>query len=120
MKSLQERMPAILTRGMVGAAAKIGVQKEAEKRLGFLGGLGATLLTKAVTNADLRSWLSLPAEVQAAQLSLPPGPNELTLAAYDWAEKVAVEVVPGSYTFVTVRGLPGYKAITVANVKAES
>jgi hypothetical protein len=120
VKSLQERMPGILTRGTLGAAAKIAVQKETEKKLGFFGGLAATVLTKVVTNADLRSWLSLPAEVQAAQLSLPAGANELTLSAYDWAEKVKVDVVPGTYTFVTVRGLPGFKTIHVANVKAES
>ena len=111
VKNLKERMPAILTRGTLGAVAKMEGQKEAEKNFGFFGKLAAKALTAAITNADLRSWQSLPSEIQAAQFTLPAGTNELNLAAYDWAEKVLVKVVPGATTFVTVRSVPGFKTI---------
>ena len=111
VKSLKERMPAIVTRGSLGAVAKIAAQKEAEKQFGFFGKIAAKVATKGLTNADLRSWLSIPSEVQAAQFTLATGTTELTLAAYDWTDKVIVDVATGSTTFVIVRGIPGYKTI---------
>ena len=116
VKSLKERLPGILARGTLGAFGKIQAQKKAEQEFGFLGKLITGIVTKAVTNADLRSWLSLPAEVQAAQLVLPPGTHELLLTASDWNEKVAVEVTPGTTTFITVRAVPGCHAITATTL----
>ena len=72
-----------------------------------------------VTNADLRSWLSLPSEVQAAQLALPPGSSDLTLASpFGWTEHLPVEVTPGSTTFITVRAVQGFKSITSTTFSA--
>jgi hypothetical protein len=116
VKSLQERMPSILTRSTLGAVAKIQAQKEVKKQFGFFGGLAASIASKLVTVADLRSWLSLPAEMQSAQFALQPGPTELTLTAYDWTEKVAMDVAPGSYTFVMVKAVPGFKAIRTVSL----
>ena len=116
VRSLKERIPALITRGVAGGVAKLATQKEAEHQLGPLGGLFAKVVTKAVTNADLRSWLSLPSEVQAAQFALPPGPSDLTLAAHGWSERVALNVVPGATTFITVRGVGGHKSITTATI----
>jgi len=117
LKSLQERMPEILARGTLGAVAKIEAQKEIKKNLGFFGGLAATIATKAVTSADLRSWLSLPAELQTTQFHLQPGPAELTLSSFDWSEKVALDVAPGTTTFVMVKAVPGFKNISTASVR---
>jgi len=116
VKALQERMPGILTRSTLGAAAKIEAQKKAQDQFGFFGGLAATIASKLITVADLRSWLSLPAEIQSAQCILQPGPAELTLSAYDWTEKVAMDVAPGSYTFLMVKAIPGFKTITTVSL----
>jgi hypothetical protein len=117
VKSLQERMPEIVARGTLGAVAKIAAQKEIKDNFGFFAGLAAAVATKAVTSADLRSWLSLPAEVQTAQFTLQPGATELTLSSYDWAEKVALDVAPGTYTFLMIKAIPGFKSIKAASVK---
>jgi hypothetical protein len=116
VKALQERLPAILTRSTLGAVAKIEAQKKAENQYGFFGGLAASVASKLVTVADLRSWLSLPAEIQSAQFILRPGPTELTLSAYDWTEKVAMNVAPGSYTFLMVKAIPGFKTISTVSL----
>jgi hypothetical protein len=120
VKALQEQMPAILARGTIGAAAKVEAQKKVENNFGFFAGLAATIATKAVTNADLRSWLSLPAEVQSAQFTLQPGRTELTLSAYDWSEKVALDVVPGTTTFMMIKAVPGFRTIKTASIKGLS
>jgi hypothetical protein len=118
VKALQERMPAILARATAGALGKIEAQKKAEQQGGWLGKMAAKVATSLVTNADLRSWLSLPAEIQAAQLSLPPGRNELNLQAADWTDQVNVTVTPGGTTIVVVRAAHGAKTITSTQIKA--
>ena len=116
VKSLQERMPAIFARGTLGALGKIQAQKKAEEGFGILGKMLAGIVTQAVTNADLRSWLSLPAEVQVAQLVLAPGARELLLSGNGWLEKATLQVLPGSTTFVTVRAVPGRRTLTVTSL----
>jgi hypothetical protein len=111
VKSLQERMPGILTRGLLGAVAKGEVQQRAEQNYGLLGGLLSKAATAAVTSADGRSWLSLPAEVQVARFTLEAGANRLELRAPGLAESVSLEVAPASHSFILVRSLPGFKRV---------
>lgn len=111
VKSLQERMPGILARGLLSAAAKGEMQKRAEKEWGLFGGLVSAVATLATTSADRRAWQSLPAEVQVAQFSLPAGPNTLSMRGPGWLETVPVTVAPGSRTFLVVRAFPGYRRI---------
>ena len=119
VKALQEAMPAILVRATAGALGKIQAQKKAEQQGGWLGKMAAKVVTAAVTNADLRSWLSLPAEVQVAQFTLPVGPNDLTLLASDWSERVKVNLTPGGTTLVVVRSAHGAKTIATTNMKVD-
>jgi hypothetical protein len=111
VKSLQERMPGILTRGLLGAVAKGEKQKKAEKEWGFLGSLLSGVAAVAATSADRRSWQSLPAEVQVARFQLPPGPNTLSVRGPGWTEPVPVDIAPGSQTFLVVRAFPGYRRV---------
>jgi hypothetical protein len=115
VKALQERMPEILLRGTAGAIAKVQAQKKATKTFGLFGQLASIVATKVVTVADLRSWLSLPAEVQTAQFTLPAGPADLSLASYDWTEHLGLQVTAGGTTFLLVRAAPGFHSLkTVA------
>lgn len=113
VKALQERMPGILARGLLGAVAKGEVQQNAEKNWGPFAGLISKVASAVMTSADRRSWLSLPAEVQVARFQLDPGPNQLELRAPGLAGKVPLEVGPGSLTFLVVRAFPGYQRIDV-------
>ena len=117
VKALQEQMPAILARATLGALGKIQAQKKAEQQGGWLGKMVSQVATKLVTNADLRSWLALPAEIQVAQFALPAGPNQLTLLAPEWTDRLALTVTPGATTFVVVRAAQGYKTITTTLVR---
>ncbi len=118
VKSLQERMPGILTRGLLGAIAKGEMQVKAEKEYGPFGGFLSQVASAAVTSADRRSWLSLPAEVQVARFNLPPGPNPIQLRGPGLAETVTVNAAPGSSTFVLVRAFPGFRRIDVRTFQA--
>ena len=118
VKALQERLPGILTRGLLGAIAKGQMQEKAEKNWGPFGGLISKVATAVMTSADRRSWLSLPAEVQVARFMLDPGPNQLELRAPGLAGKVALDVSPGSLTFMVVRAFPGYQRFEVRTFPA--
>jgi hypothetical protein len=118
VKALQERMPEILLRGTAGAIAKVQAQKKATQSFGLFGQLASIVATKVVTVADLRSWLSLPAEVQTAQFTLPAGPADLTLASYEWTEHLGLQVTAGGTTFLLVRAAPGFHSLKTVALQA--
>ena len=115
VKNLKERMPGIITRGTLGAVAKIEVQKKAEKEFGFFGKLAAKVATKALTNADLRSWLSLPSEVQVVSFSAVAGQTDLVVAVDGWSETMPINVLAGGTTFAVVRGVSGNRSVLAKN-----
>lgn len=110
-KALQERLPGILTRGLLGAIAKGAVQKESGDRYGPVAGFLAGVAGYVLTSADRRAWLSLPAEIQVAQGELAPGRQTVQLRGPDWTGSVDLDIAPGSRTFLLVRAFPGYRRI---------
>jgi uncharacterized protein len=102
-RNLQERLPAILARGLAGALAKARIQAEAEERTGPLGGFLAKVATVGGTRADLRSWLGLPAEVQVALCDLPAGENHVHLTTPGLTSALTLQVPTGGRTFLLVR-----------------
>jgi hypothetical protein len=118
VKALQERMPGILVRGLLGAIAKGGLQQDAEKKYGAFAGLVAKVASFALTSADRRSWLTLPAEVQVAAAELDPGASVVTLRGPGWEEKVSLDIAPGSHSFILVRAFPRYKRVDVKTFAA--
>ena len=118
VKSLQERMPAMLVRGLLGAVAKGELQVRTEKEYGAFAGLVSRLASAVVTSADRRSWLCLPAEIQVARFRLDPGRHALALDAPGLADTVTLELAPGSLSFLLVRALPGFRRIDVRTFQA--
>ncbi|MCF8266662.1 MAG: hypothetical protein K9I69_01180 [Ignavibacteriales bacterium] len=67
------------------AAGKIGqaVKKNSNDLLGFLAGTAANILSDISENADLRSWITLPAYSFAAETELPPGEYDVIINYLD-------------------------------------
>jgi hypothetical protein len=85
--SLSARMPAITARAVARAISK-GVMQESvdsagqrndDAAIALLGSLLIRVAALATERADTRSWLTLPANVQLARLSLPPGSYDVTV-----------------------------------------
>lgn len=84
-KNLDSHMPAIIARSVARVVVKALANKRArqaatnnnnnnnEAMIGALGALAFQVATVATERADTRSWLTLPANIQLARLSLPPG-----------------------------------------------
>jgi hypothetical protein len=102
VKALKEQVPGMLVRQVLRARTKYEMQKKAAQQ----GGLGAQLLTNIYNlvseQADLRSWLTLPANVQAARLPLPAGNHTLTFFGTSGSVSAPVTVRAGSTTIIRV------------------
>lgn len=92
VKSLQEKMPIILTRQLIRAVAKAVAQKEAKDRLGPMGQLGMMAFSLVSERADLRSWLTLPENVQILRAKLPAGQQTLNLSQQGTLSTISADV----------------------------
>lgn len=86
-KNLAAHMPAIIARSVARAVVKAEAVKKAREvamnnsnngnndnaLFGMLGVLALQVAAVATEQADTRSWLTLPSNIQMARLSLPPG-----------------------------------------------
>ena len=101
-RALKEQIPAMLVRQTLRAAAKYGAQKKANDELGLLGALTTQIYNLVSERADLRSWLTLPANAQIARLTLPPGTHALALSGLGGSANVEIPVTQGGTTLVRV------------------
>lgn len=79
VKALKEKAPVIATRQIIRAVAKGVTTSEAKKKMGELGQFAANIWNLVSENADLRSWLTLPANAQILRTTLPAGNYRLAL-----------------------------------------
>lgn len=100
VKALKEQVPAMLVRQVLRARTKYELQKQATDRGGVLGQLAANIYNLASEQADLRSWLTLPANAQGVRLGLPAGRQTLELASGMGSLSVPVEVKDGKTTII--------------------
>lgn len=80
IRSLVDDIPYTITRGALRMAVKAVVLQQASKEGGVLGGLLASIYNIASEQADLRSWLTLPKNIQALRIYPPAGKHRLQLA----------------------------------------
>jgi len=78
-KQLQEQMPSLVTRQALRLIAKEKLRSTMNQQGGEIGNILATLYNVASEQADTRSWLTLPDEVQILRLSLAPGKQTIEL-----------------------------------------
>jgi hypothetical protein len=78
-KALQEKAPAIVTRQVMRAVAKGATARVATDQLGAAGLLLSSIWNYMSESADLRSWLTLPADAQVMRVRVPAGTHRLAL-----------------------------------------
>lgn len=86
-KSFNDRMPAIIARGVLRMVAKNVAAQEAKKRMqdnpyAVLLNVVTDVATNVSERADTRSWSLLPGNIQMARLALPEGRHDLTATYY--------------------------------------
>lgn len=104
VKSLQEKIPALAIRQTIRAVAKGVAAKRADEKFGALGFFGATLWNLVSETADLRSWITLPADAQIMRVTLAAGTHKLTLQHEGSRAEadIDVKIKPGGKTILRV------------------
>jgi hypothetical protein len=98
-RALSDRIPAMIVRQGLRILAREKIHDNQNGSVfGVLAGLGQLLLNRA----DLRSWLTLPAEVQIMHAPAGAGEQTLTLNNGGMSAEVAIKVLPGRTTVVHV------------------
>ena len=95
-----------LLKFLAAEAAKSKLKEKSENGLvNFLGSLAIDLAVGATEQADVRSWRTLPAQIQLARVELAAGSYEFTVTATDKSFRIPSErvvVQPGKVTFLIV------------------
>jgi len=103
-RALEERMPGILTRQVTRAVAKGVAAHAAEDAAGGWGSLAMMLYNIVSEQADLRSWLTLPAHIQILSAWVEPGSPSVSISGPVggslWSGEVTLN--EGKTTFVLV------------------
>jgi hypothetical protein len=79
VKALKEKVPVIAARQIIRAITKATTAAAARKNMGDLGLFAANIWNLVSDNADLRSWLTLPANAQILRTTLPAGVYKMAL-----------------------------------------
>lgn len=79
VKALKEKIPVIATRQIIRAVVKGVAAAEAKKKMGDFGQFATNVWNLVSESADLRSWLTLPANSQIMRATLPSGKYRLSL-----------------------------------------
>lgn len=103
------QLPTLITRMVAAAAVKVGVQYAANKavedqhpliRLGVM--ITGAIWSAATNVADLRTWASLPKQVQYTRFDTPPsGTVDLQIGM----DRYGIELDPGVFNVIVVRSI---------------
>lgn len=90
IKTLASHMPAITARALARAAAKDKIASDAGEK-NPLFGLFVNLAGIATERADTRSWLTLPAEIQTARMTIPQGTHTLAIELLNKYDQIILQ-----------------------------
>ena len=97
-----------------------GYTQTALLAVGIAGSIGMAIMAAATEQADLRSWLLLPRQVQIARFPMKAGKYRLSLATAGMKEDVVAEVKPGAKTIIHCTAVPNVmKAFAVCTDKVK-
>lgn len=95
-----------------------GYTQTALLAVGIVGSIGMAIMAAATEQADLRSWLLLPRQVQIARFPMKAGRHTLSLATAGMKEDVLADVKPGTKTIIYCTVVPNVmKAFSVCTDK---
>ena len=130
-ENLADRIAWIAGKSVIRAALKTALVDElaedVEEEKGFWAGLGVgllgSLLVYGTEQADLRSWQTLPQQIQALRVHLEPGFHHLVLKFKSGGEDRTldlgeVDILPGSNLLLTARTLRRTATGQVGNTTA--
>jgi len=101
-KYLSDKLPELVARQAVRVIAKEQLRKKMTKEGGDIGNILANLYNIASEQADTRSWLTLPSNVQLMRVTLPVGKQQVSLTIAGKTQLIDVEVNKDQLALVNV------------------
>lgn len=101
-RTLMDTFPGLFAKQVARSFLKArAVSGMAHDRNG-LGAFFGTLLAAATEQADLRTWSTLPKQIQASRIFVPAGERQVQVEAFPTGYRAAVEIPPGARCLVVV------------------
>jgi len=91
VRNLMDRMEILVLKQAIRASAKGAMAKTAGDQGGVVGAVLSNTYNLVTEQADLRSWLTLPQNIQVARVLLPVGPHDLKVSFLDASGIALVE-----------------------------
>ncbi len=91
-KALTEDYPIIIVREVLRVIAKQVLAAQVQRKGGLAGEVAVLVYNVVSSNADLRSWLTLPQDIQVWQDFLPLGPHRLSIEVNGVQESIPLDL----------------------------
>lgn len=101
-RALKEQIPMMIVRMVLRARAKHELHQQSAEQGGILGSFLATLYNVVSEQADLRSWLTLPANAQILRQTMPPGQHQVELNLQGVSRNIDITIRPGKINLLRV------------------
>ena len=101
--SLKEQAKLRIARQITRMIVKGYATKIAQDEAGATGGLAGSVYGVLSENADLRSWLTLPSNIQVGRFSIPEGSQRIVLKQSGLGINEAIEITPESGQMVLLQ-----------------
>ncbi len=108
---LDAKLPILMARQVLRALAKYQLQQRVGDKMGDGARLLAAIYSIVTERADLRSWLSLPDNVQVLPLYVAEGQHSLNLSSATISEQIDIQVKPGERKILRIIDTLGYPHI---------
>ncbi|WP_158967224.1 COG3014 family protein [Paraglaciecola sp. L3A3] len=113
---LKEQIPELVTRQTLRLIAKEKLRSTMSRKGGDLGNILAAIYNMTSENADTRSWLTLPENVQIMRLSMPSGQQILNLSGNNKTEKIELNVNAKRITLIKVTAIGSQQNYQIINL----
>lgn len=103
ISEFNKRFPGILTKSIIKLTAQTVAQAAAKKNLGTWGSIGAAIYSVTTAGADLRSWYSLPKNVQLGKINKTGTPQTISLKTDSGEDLGSIEVPANGNHVIYIR-----------------
>jgi hypothetical protein len=103
-------MPSLVTRQALRLVAKEKLRSTMSQQGGEIGNILAVLYNVASEQADTRSWLTLPDEVQILRISLAPGQQTIELNLGGKTELIEVNIQAKRISLLNVTTIGNFQS----------
>jgi hypothetical protein len=111
VRNLKDRLPVIALKTAIRFAVRAYAMHEAYEEGGVAGMVAASALDFVLEQADLRSWLLMPSNIQVARIPMERGEHNITLVLHSntgaaiGERKISVKIETNRITLVNLRGI---------------